>query len=344
MATKRILLTFCNPLLDISTPVPAALLTRFRLKPNDAILAGPDQAGLVEELGTSYGVNIKYFAAGAGMNVTRAAQWLLPVGSTVYSGCIGRDAFAERLKEQAAKDGVRFEYMLDDGLPTGTCACLLTGGNRSLVASLDAANRYHVDHLSTPAMQQFMSEASLIYVTGFFVGVSFDSIRKLVALARNSCDKQLAFNLSSPFVPLTFRSELAELLPNVDFLFGNESEAKAYAESVDLVYKSIEDIAQHLAQNIRGTVVITQGSAPTIVASPAIAGSGEAFKQYTVNPVENIVDTTGAGDAFVGGFLAAVLLGKSVDVAVDAGHRLAAQIIQQMGTGFPTSRPTNFFD
>jgi adenosine kinase len=78
-------------------------------------------------------------------------------------------------------------------------------------------------------------------------------------------------------------------------------------------------------------VVFTQGSAPTVVAS-----NGEVV-EYPVEPLrkELIVDTNGAGDAFVGGFLARIVEGKAVSEAVRSGNFAARTIIQFSGCTFP---------
>merc|ERR1712045_927929 len=76
------------------------------------------------------------------------------------------------------------------------------------------------------------------------------------------------------------------------------------------------------------TVVFTQGSKSTLVACNG------AVTEYAVNPLSKdlLVDTNGAGDAFVGGFLAELTQGKGVKDAVEAGHWSARYIIQQPGT------------
>lgn len=60
-----------------------------------------------------------------------------------------------------------------------------------------------------------------------------------------------------------------------------------------------------------------------------------------MTPVEkkDLVDTNGAGDAFVGGFLSQLVCGKSLDECVRAGHYAATVIIQQSGCKFP-SKPS----
>ncbi len=79
-------------------------------------------------------------------------------------------------------------------------------------------------------------------------------------------------------------------------------------------------------------VVITNASEPTIVAT---AG---AVTTYPVPPLaeELLVDACGAGDAFVGGFLARLATGNSIDECVKAGHYAARIIIQKSGCDVPS--------
>ena len=56
-------------------------------------------------------------------------------------------------------------------------------------------------------------------------------------------------------------------------------------------------------------------------------------------PTEKLVDTNGAGDAFVGGFLSQLVQGKDMRTCVLAGHYSARVIIQASGCTLPESRP-----
>jgi adenosine kinase len=78
-------------------------------------------------------------------------------------------------------------------------------------------------------------------------------------------------------------------------------------------------------------VVFTHGSEPTIVAS-----SEGTIQEFSVPPVpkEEIVDTNGAGDSFVGGFLARYSTGTSLEEAVAAGNYTAGMTIRTSGTNF----------
>ena len=76
-------------------------------------------------------------------------------------------------------------------------------------------------------------------------------------------------------------------------------------------------------------VIITNGSQPTILAK---RGEKQQYVHETpkINPAD-IVDTNGAGDAFAGGVLGALVLGKNIDDAINVGHKLGGMCIGQVG-------------
>jgi len=82
-------------------------------------------------------------------------------------------------------------------------------------------------------------------------------------------------------------------------------------------------------------VLITQGSQPTIFVENGVV------TEFPVLPIapEQIVDTNGAGDAFVGGFLAALVNGKSTAECIKTGQYTALVIIQQPGCTLPSYAP-----
>lgn len=112
----------------------------------------------------------------------------------------------------------------------------------------------------------------------------------------------------------------------------------AYAESHDLKTKDIPEIAKHLANlpkknNKRKRVaIVTQGTDPTIVATQG----DDKVQTFPVHPIDSkeIVDTTGAGDAFAGGFLAGLVKGEKLETCVDMGSWLAAQLLRELGPSY----------
>ncbi len=322
-----------NPLLDISADVGQEMLVKYDVQMNNAILAEAKHMPIYDELIKNFPV--QYIAGGATQNSIRVAQWMLKAGSTGYMGAVGQDEYGETLEKCAAQDGVKVHYMKNAEVGTGTCAVLIKEQERSLIANLSAANTFHVDHLDTPTAVEMVDRAKLFYMAGFFLTVSVDSILKIGKHAVEN-NKIVALNLSAPFIPQFFGDQLAATIPYADFVFGNETEAVAYGEAMGFG-KDIPTIMLKLAAlpkasgARRRTVVITQGSEPTLVATD---GAVESFPVDLLDK-ELIVDTNGAGDAFVGGFIARLVEGKPVSECVRSGTFSARTIIQFSGCAFP---------
>lgn len=321
-----------NPLLDISAEVEQDILDKYDVKMDNAILAEEKHVPIYDELVKSY--SPQYIAGGATQNSIRVAQWIMTAngkpGESAYMGCVGTDAFGKQLEDCAAADGVKVHYMKDESTPTGTCAVLVKGGERSLVANLAAANNFKPSHLETPEARAIYESASVYYIAGFFLTVSVDSL-KIVAEHALANGKTFCLNLSAPFIIDFFADQVATALEYADYLFCNESEAAAYGKKHGLG-EDLKEVALKIAAGPKKgstprTVIFTQGSDSTIV---ACGGKVEEYKVVPL-PKEELVDTNGAGDAFVGGFLAGLLAKKDVGDCVEAGHWAARFIIQQSG-------------
>lgn len=332
LLTENQLLGMGNPLLDISATVKSELLTKHNLKANDAILTEDEQ--IFQDLVGEYSVD--YIAGGATQNSIRVAQWVLGKPNvTSYMGCVGADDSGKILEEKAREAGVNVRYQTCEK-PTGRCAVLITDQNRSLVTKLDAANHFTVSHLEEETNWAVVNTAKLVYSAGFFLTVSVDSMLKVAKhCAQNN--KTYCLNLSAPFLCQFFKDQMASVLPFTDIVFGNETEAAAYAEANNLNTTDVASIATKLAMLPKENgsksrlVVITQGE------GPVIAVEHGQVKTWAVTPLDKseIVDTNGAGDAFVGGFLAQWLLGNSLDVSVKCGIWAATHCIKRSGCTMP---------
>merc|ERR1712224_1052835 len=247
----------------------------------------------------------------------------------------GKDPTAQKMKECVANDGVNAVYMECDK-PTGRCAVCITGVERSLCAHLSAANEYKVDHLKEPDNMAILNKAKIVYSSGFFTTVSPDSLA-LLAKTCNEGGKTFCFNLSAPFIMQVppFKACLMETLPYVDYLFGNETEALTFAESEQWPEKSIPEIAKKIAALPKQgskprIVVITQGKDPSVVVV-----NGEVTEYPVIElPKEKLKDTNGAGDSYVGGFLAGLALGKPIEECHKAAAYAASVIVQTSGCQF----------
>ncbi|KAL0020666.1 hypothetical protein WJX79_006228 [Trebouxia sp. C0005] len=340
----RSILGMGNPLLDVSAVIDQSFLDKYGLDKNNQILAEDKHQPMYKEMAGLPGV--EYIPGGATQNSIRIAQWMLQVaGATSYMGCVGKDDFGKKMSEIATKDGVNVRYMIDGETATGTCGvCVSKDGSRSLVANLAAANNYKVDHLKEKDNFALLEQARIIYSAGFFLTASAESM--LTAAKHAAANNKIyCVNISAPFllqVP-PFKKAFTETMPYVDYLFGNETEAEAFAESEGWKTKNTTEIAAKIASLPKEngarcrTVVITQGALPTVVASQ---GKIVHVPVITLEK-EKLVDTNGAGDAFVGGFLSQLVAGKDIQECCRAGNFAAHVIIQRSGCTFP-EKPTGF--
>ncbi|KAF3708292.1 Adenosine kinase [Channa argus] len=326
-----------NPLLDMCAVVDKDLLDKYTLKPNDQILAEDKHKPLFEELVKKF--KVEYHAGGATQNSIKIAQWMIqePQKVGTFFGCIGKDKFGEILKQKAEAAHIDAHYYEQDAEPTGTCASCITADNRSLVANLAAANCYKKEkHLDLEDNWELVEKAKVYYIAGFFLTVSLESILKVAKHASEN-NKLFCLNLSAPFICQFFKDNLMQVMPYVDVLFGNETEAAAFAKEQDLETEDTKEIAQK-AQALpkentkrKRIVVLTQGKDETIM---ALSDTVKTFPVIKIDP-KDIVDTTGAGDAFVGGFLSELIQEKPLDQCVKAAHYAANVVISRAGCTVP---------
>ncbi|TJX40291.1 hypothetical protein E8P77_32680 [Soehngenia saccharolytica] len=159
----------------------------------------------------------------------------------------------------------------------------------------------------------------------------------LVAEHAAATNKIFMMNLSAPFICEFFRDVQEKVFPYIDFVFGNETEARTFSKVHGWETDNVEEIALKISQwpKASGThkriAVITQGADPVVVAED---GKVKLFPVIRL-PKEKLVDTNGAGDAFVGGFLSQLVLGKPIEDCVEAAKYAANVIIQRSGCTYP---------
>lgn len=329
--TEGVLLGIGNPLLDISAEGDAAFLKKYDLEADNQILAEDKHKPMFQDMVDN--LKVDYIPGGATQNTIRVASWITDVPQMAsFFGCVADDNYGKILKEQMEESKVHVNYLYDEKEPTGTCACILTGDKRSLVANLAAANCYKKEHLLKPKNWAVAEKASVYYVAGFHLTVAPDAMLALATHAKEH-NKTFCMNLSAPFLSQFFKEPQMQLLPYCDYIFGNETEAATFSKEQNLGTEDLKEIALKISalpkENDKRArvVVITQGDKSTIVAQ------GGAISEYEVISIkkEDIVDTNGAGDAFVGGFLAQLVQEKSIADCVKCGHFAANYIIKRSG-------------
>ena len=165
---------------------------------------------------------------------------------------------------------------------------------------LAAANDYEISHLRSAPIWALVQAASFYYVGGYHLTVCPEAV---LTLGREAAEKNKVFvlSLSAPFIPQFFKAQVDETSPYWDYVIGNETEARTWAEVHEDVGEKndVKKIARALAelpksnQERKRVVIITQGTEETVV---AVQGE-EDVRVFKVHPVasEDINDTNGAG-------------------------------------------------
>jgi sugar/nucleoside kinase (ribokinase family) len=243
---------------------------------------------------------VEHHFGGSGANV---AAWLASRG--LLAARIGDDALGA-----AAVEGLAGPIERDPARATGTCIVLVhPGGERTMIPDAGANDALELRELP---------DGEHLHVTGYGLlrEGSRAAVRRALAVARErgmtiSVDPSSAAPLAAAPEFLSWVDGAALLLPNAD-------EARVLSGETDL-----ERAARALAGAAREVVV-------TLGRGGAVWTDGERVARAPAEDVD-VVDTTGAGDAFAAGLLAARAGGAEPAEALAAGCRLAARAVAQVG-------------
>ena len=305
-----------NPIMDLLAHVPESFLTTHVAgeKGGMVLVDDCDIAGLVGQLATDYAVTPGGSAANATLGAARLGL------RTTYVGKIGADKTALDYHANfvaTGADGSRFKRA---SLPNGRCLSLITpDGQRTMRTHLGAAMTLGPDEIS-PAD---FAGARHAHIEGYLM-FNPALAAKVVASAR-AAGCTLSVDLSSFEVVNVARDWiLAQLQQGIDIVFANEDEAKALFQH-DASYESF---ARELA-GFGGIAAVKIGKDGAWVAK------GSELHRIAPVTVERVTDTTGAGDAWAGGFLYGHLRGKSLPASGTLGSHLGAECVQHLGASIP---------
>jgi sugar/nucleoside kinase (ribokinase family) len=251
-------------------------------------------------------------AGGAASNTTVGCAHLGL--ATAFIGAIGDDATAVFYREALIRQGVAPRLVDRPGVPSGRVLSFVTpDAQRTMRTNLGASQTLTVDDVAPAAF----AGARLVMLEGYTL-FNHD-LTRAIAVNAKSAGCQLALDLASLEVVRFNRPILDELLDGlVDIVFANEDEAMAWNPAGPQA--ALEDLAART-----GIAVVKLGKDGALVAS------GSDRIAVPVEPVTQVVDTTGAGDTWAAGFLAGHLRGLPLHASATLGARCAAEVIQVMG-------------
>lgn len=228
-------------------------------------------------------------------------------GESEIYGIRGDDPFGEYFEESVEAEGVGCNLGIRDG-PTGLCVSLSGGEERTMYTRRGVNDEVEFGDVA-PHVDS-INRADILFVRGY--ALRRDPMRSVLLALLDSVDgPEVWFNPGAP--NLAGHEHVGRVLEYTDLLIMNRDEAEVLAGGRQ----------EELLTSV-GEVVVTGGGDE----ANAINSSGSV--SLRPEPVE-VMDVTGAGDAFAAGYAAAYLRGEGTEERLRNGHLLASRAIGRMG-------------
>jgi sugar/nucleoside kinase (ribokinase family) len=237
-----------------------------------------------------------------------------------FIGIVGNDTAGNYYRDTFARlGGDASRICTRDAMATAQCLSLVTpDGERTMRTHLGAAASMELDDITPDAF----TGCRHVHIEGYLL-FNYDLLVHVLQTAK-SAGCSISLDLASFEVVNNSKERMPGLLKQyVDIVFANEEEAEAYAGS-----SNADDCLKKLAEGCE-TVAIKFGAAG------ALLHNTQETCRVSAIPVENVVDTTGAGDLWAAGFLFGHINGYSLKQCGEFGAVLGAAVVQQEGGSVP---------
>ena len=260
--------------------------------------------------------NLKIEKTVSGGSVANSIVGLSQLGNEVgFIGKVSDDKLGEKYEEGLKQENVKYFYdKKKEALPTGTCLILVTpDSERTMCTFLGTAGKINENDVSSEAVKK----SQIILLEGYLWDEG--DPKKAFEKAIQSANK-VAMSLSDQFCVDRHKPHFLELVKNkLDITFANEQEIMSLIDA-----KNFDDVIT-FSKSLSKTVVVTRGE------KGAVAVNGDVVVECGIKEGLKIVDLTGAGDLFAGGFLHGHVNKMSLKDSLEKGTEMSSKVIQQIG-------------
>ena len=306
------LLGIGNAIVDVVAPCEPAFLSRHDMRPGAMALISSEQAAAL------YGT-MPPGQESSGGSVANTCAVAANLGARVaFLGKVADDPLGRAFRRDIAAAGVHFPTeALRDGAATARCLILVTpDGQRTMNTYLGAC----VDFSGPDVDDALVADSAVLLLEGYlFDPPAAQAAFRRAADTAHAAGRRVALSLSDAFCVDRHRAAFRDLVRgHVDILFANEAE-------VCSLYRmdAFEDAARQAASEVE-VAALTRGAEGSVLLR------GAERVEVPAAPVQ-VVDTTGAGDAYAAGFLAAHAAGCGLAACGRLGGLAAAAAISQYG-------------
>ena len=237
-----------------------------------------------------------------------------------FIGKVGQDETGAFFGDTLRQRGVNALLATCD-LPSGIASTFIsTDGERTFGTYLGAAATLRAEDLS----RKMFAGYNYLYIEGYLLQ-DHGLMLRAVQLAKEE-GLQVCLDMASYNVVEAERDFFDQLIVKyVDIVFANESEALAYTGKAP--HEALEEIASKCS-----IAVVKTGKEGSLVKK------GTEVIQLLSCPIDNVLDTTGAGDFYAAGFMYGLTCGYSLEKCVQISTILATAVIQEVGTTLPAKK------
>ena len=264
-------------------------------------------------------VNLKIEETVAGGSVANSIVSLSQLGNKVgFIGKVSDDELGAKYEAGLSLEKVKYFYSKKkEKVPTGTCLILITpDSERTMVTFLGTAGKINDSDINIKAVQ----ESEILFLEGYLwdEGEPKKAFDKAITYSN-----KVAMSLSDLFCVERHKKQFLNLVETkIDITFANEQEIMSLINT-----KKIEDVIE-FSKKIKKLIVITRGE------KGALAINKEKVIECSAKKNLKVIDLTGAGDLFAGGFLDGFIKGKSIEEGLEKGTEMSSKIIQIIGARF----------
>ena len=260
--------------------------------------------------------NLKIEKTVSGGSVANSIVGLSQLGDKVgFIGKVNDDELGSKYEEGLKQENVQYFYSKKkEELPTGTCLILVTpDSERTMCTFLGTAGKINESDVNSDVIKK----SELILLEGYLWDEG--EPKKAFEKAIQSANK-VAMSLSDQFCVDRHKNHFLELVKNkLDITFANEQEIMSLIDA-----KSFDEVV-NFSKTLGKIIVLTRGE------KGAVAINGQEVVECGVKQNLKIVDLTGAGDLFAGGFLHGYINNMSLKESLDKGTEMSSKVIQQIG-------------
>ena len=260
--------------------------------------------------------NLKIEKTVSGGSVANSIVGLSQLGNEVgFIGKVNDDELGSKYEDGLKQENVQYFYSKKkEELPTGTCLILVTpDSERTMCTFLGTAGKINESDVNSDVIKK----SELILLEGYLwdEGEPKKAFEKAIQNAN-----KVAMSLSDQFCVDRHKTHFLELVKKkLDITFANEQEIMSLIDA-----KSFDEVV-NFSKTLGKIIVLTRGE------KGAVAINGEEVVECGVKKNLKIVDLTGAGDLFAGGFLHGYINNMSLKESLDKGTEMSSKVIQQIG-------------